>query len=95
MSFSGTPQAISDFWELSGEVFDHWNSENTNIGVERMAEIALAVLQINHRIGPIEIAAFNAMGRNVFDSVRVYSLPLAIIDLQINEDLKKKLDQLR
>ena len=80
-------------WECSGLIYDHWNSEDDDVDLPpaQMAKFALQALSVNYRVGPAEANAFASMGQKIFDSVKVSSVCLILIDLQMDTELKKKL----
>lgn len=85
---------FDELWKVAGEVWDHWNSENTRLSTQRMAVNVLKALQVNYHVGPAEIKAFQEMGKPIFNTTQVFSMSLALIDLDIAKELKKKIEQI-
>ena len=80
-------------WNISGELYKHWNEEGFELDATTIAQYALFAIGVNYRVGPVEFAAFKSMGAKIFDSAKASAFCLAVIDLQILDDYKKKLEQ--
>jgi hypothetical protein len=87
---TGEPQsqrkpAYDWLWELSGEIFDYLNNPNRPADLPWLRKSALKIMQVNYRISPLELNAFQAMGRCVIDEMRANLIALALIDNEIVE----------
>ena len=80
-------------WKISGDLYKHWNEEGFELDAASIAQYALFAISVNYRVGPVEFAAFKSMGAKIFDSAKASAFCLAVIDLQILDDYKKKLEQ--
>lgn len=77
--------AFDWLWELSGEVFDYLNNPERPTDPTWLRKTALKILQVNYTISPLELNAFNQMGRCVIDELRANLIALALIDNEIVE----------
>lgn len=93
ITMEATETPSSDYaaiWGISGELYDHWNTDDFTLPPKKLAEYALKILAVNYRLGPIEQNALNVMGRKVIDTTRAASFGLALIDAQMLDLFKKK-----
>jgi hypothetical protein len=73
---------FDSLWQISGRIYDHWNGDEVQLSPQEQASYALQALMVNYRVGPVELNAFNAMGRPVLNELVASSIGLALIDLQ-------------
>ncbi len=89
-----TPRRRSDcnwMWELSGEIWDYWNTATkaAELGGQKwLAVTALRILQINYDIGPIELEAFCHVGGAVVDDIRAATISMCFIDHDLSNFIK-------
>lgn len=85
---------VKEFWELSGEIWDYWMTEDSEKDDNWLNRAALAALAVNYAVGVPEVNAFQAMGKPLLDDKTVFAISNAVIDMQffekLNSDKAKK-----
>jgi len=78
--------AYESLWQLSGQVLDHFRGV-TPRSEQWLVEAALAVLQVNYRIGKSHVTALQGMGRAVLTRKTVAAILLALVDNDLEQEL--------
>jgi hypothetical protein len=78
--------AYLDLWELSGQVLDHLKGSEER-DEPWLVKAALQVLQVNYRLGLVEITALQEMGQAVLTKRTVAAVLLALVDNNLEQEV--------
>ena len=87
--------ASSDqLFDIAAEIWDLYINDDKNSMTDqqwhRLFELVVEALGINYCISSLEVNAFQAMGKPIFDTTVVDVFAMAVTDFEIYEEFKKK-----
>lgn len=85
----------ASLWEIAGKVFEHltdqWPEESPPPEPQDLVRWAVTALACNYRIGPAEIVALQAAGRNPLDHEAVGNILISLCDQAVFQTTLKNL----